>query len=178
MGSNWNIVITVLGVIIASLQLRLSWQINKLELTKEKGYFILRKTNMVNRGDEQYRSLNGKFDFRLPLYFDLKGNGDVFLVREQILINGVIVENLELLETFFSVRDTESIDDYFGIELPMKESYREYRRLNVEIILRLKNLMGNIYTENISIEFERENGDWENICQGWTLRRRNTSFKF
>lgn len=178
MESNWNIVITVLGVIIAFLQLRLSWQINKLELTKEKGYFILRKTNMVNRGDEQYKRLYGKFDFRLPLYFDLKGNGDVFIIGEQVLINGVIVENLELLETFFSVRDTESIDDYFGIELPMKESYREYRRLNVEIILKLKNIMGNIYTENIIIEFERENGNWENICQGWTLRRRNTSFKF
>lgn len=25
-----------------------------------------------------------------------------------------------LIETFFSVRDAESVDDYFGIELPMK----------------------------------------------------------
>mgnify|MGYP007033818997 FL=1 len=55
----------------------------------------------------------------------------------------------------------------------MKESDYEKRRLDIEITLKLKNIMGNIYTEKILLEFVKKDADNE-----WFLHKKNTSFKF
>lgn len=165
-----EIVIAGLSVIIACLQLKLSKQINAQNISKEKGYFIIEETNIRNKADTDYKRCIGLFDLRNALRFHLYGNGDVFLLKKQIIINGIVVENKELLETFFSIH---AQDLPFGTLIPLKESDYEKRRLDIEITLKLKNIMGNIYTEKILLEFVKKDVDNE-----WFLHKKNTSFKF
>lgn len=73
------------------------------------------------------------------LQFRLCGNGDVFILREQIMINNMIVEEKQPRETFFSIYDDSS---YYGILLPIESINDELLRLDVEIILKLQNIMG------------------------------------
>ena len=53
----------------------------------------------------------------------------------------------------------------------MKSTDNMLLRLDVEIILELKNIMGNVYVEKILLEFVRDNEQIE-----WTLHKKNTSF--
>ncbi len=102
------------------------------------------------------------------LQFRLCGNGDVFILREQIMINNMIVEEKQPRETFFSIYDDSS---YYGILLPIESINDELLRLDVEIILKLQNIMGNVYYEKISLEFTRDKK-----CKLWTLHKKNNSF--
>lgn len=165
-----EIIIAGLSVIIACMQLRLSKQINKQELTKEKGYFIIEKTNLRKKDAEDYDRFTWLYDLKNALQFRLCGNGDVFLLREQIVVNNIVVEDHQLLETFFSIYDNNS---HFGILLPLKSTYDTELRLDVEIMLKLKNIMGNVYSEKIFLEFTRSTPQIE-----WTLHKMNTSFEF
>ena len=97
------------------------------------------------------------------LQFRLCGNGDVFILREQIMIN-----KKQPRETFFSIYDDSS---YYGILLPIESINDELLRLAVEIILKLQNIMGNVYYEKISLEFTRDKK-----CKLWTLHKKNNSF--
>ena len=164
----WEIIITGLGVIIACLQLRLSKQIYRQEITKERGYFIIEKTNLRKKDADDYDKCADWYDLKNALLFRLCGNGDVFLLREKIIINNIIVRDKQLLETFFSIYDGGS---HYGILLPLKSTDNMLLRLDVEIILELKNIMGNIYIEKILLEFRRDNEQMK-----WTLHKKNTSF--
>ena len=55
----------------------------------------------------------------------------------------------------------------------MREFDKEKATLNVEIILKMKNIMGNVYTEKLELEFERNE-----ISGMWYLKRRKTYFQF
>lgn len=114
-----EIIIAGLGVIVACLQIRLSKQINEQTISREKGYFIIEATNIRSKGDSDYKDCVGLFDLDGALHFNLYGNGDIFLLKQQIVINGVIVDNHELLETFFSIHGQEVP---FGILLPLQPS--------------------------------------------------------
>lgn len=165
-----EIIIAGLSVVIACLQLKLSKQINMQNLSREKGYFIIEETNLRKKEDFDYEKVKGLFDLKKPLHFRLYGNGDVFLLKEQVVINGVIVETREPLETFFSIYEQHSP---YGILLPLKESDNAKVRLDIEITLRLKNVIGNIYTEKVLLIFVREN-----LQEKWRLQKKNTSFGF
>lgn len=164
-----QIIIAGLSVVIACLQLRLSKQINMQNISKEKGYFIVEETNIRKREDKDYNRCIGLFDLRDPLHFRLYGNGDVFLLKEQIVINGITVENQELLETFFSIYTQ---DNPYGIILPLKETDKAKPELDVEITLKMKNIMGNVYTERILLEFVKQG-----IDNMWFMQKKNTSFR-
>lgn len=166
----WEIIIAGLSVIIASLQFKLSKQINFQNISKEKGYFIIEETNIRKKDDEDYKKFIGKFDLNNAICFRLCGNGDVFLLREQIIINGIVVKNKELLESFFSIY---AQDVPYGILIPLKKIDNEKPRLDIEITLKLKNIMGNIYTEKILLKFMKKNYEKE-----WVLQKSNTTFEF
>lgn len=165
----WEMIITGLGVIIACLQLKLSKQINRQEITKERGYFLIEKTNLREKDDEDYNRFVWLYDLDEALQFRLCGNGDVFILREQVIINNIIVDDKQPRETFFSIYDDSS---HYGILLPIESIDDELLRLDVEIILKLKNIMGNVYCEKISLEFTRR----DKACKEWTLHKKNNSF--
>lgn len=172
----WEIMIAGLGLVIACLQYKLSKQINKQDISREKGYFILEETNLKKKEAEDYKLFIGKFSLNdpdKPLRFRLYGNGDIFLLSEQIIIDGITVINNEPLETFFSIYSQDTSIGRLAILLPLRESDKRKLRLNVEIILKMKNIMGNVYTERIALEFERQE-----TAREWYLRRRNTYFQF
>lgn len=170
MSGIFEIIIAGLGVIIASLQFKLSKQINLQNISKEKGYFIMEETNIRKKDDEDYKKFMGVFDLNNPINFPLCGNGDVFLLKEQIIINGIVVKNKELLETFFSIY---AQDVPYGIQIPLKKTDSEKPRLDIDITLKLKNIMGNIYTEKILLKFMKIDSEEE-----WVLQNSNTSFEF
>lgn len=165
-----QIIIAGLSVVIACLQLRLSKQINRQNISKEKGYFIVEETNLRKKEAEDYKRCIGLFDLNKELRFQLCGNGDIFLLKKQIIINGITVDNQEPLETFFSIYTQDSP---FGILLPLNDLDKEKPELDVEITLKLRNIMGNIYTEKILLEFQKRD-----ITNEWFLHRKNTSFRF
>lgn len=176
MDNVWEIVIAGLGLVIACLQYKLSKQINKQDISREKGYFILEETNLRKKEAEDFKRFVGMFvldDPDNPLPFRLYGNGDIFLLSEQIIIDGNTVKNNEPLETFFSIYSQDTSIGGFGILLPLRESDKRKSRLNVEIILKMKNIMGNVYTETIALEFERQETGRE-----WYLSKKNTNFQF
>lgn len=172
----WEIMIAGLGLVIACLQYKLSKQINKQDISREKGYFILEETNLRKKEAEDFKRFVGMFaldDPYNPLHFRLYGNGDIFLLSEQIIIDGITVKNNEPLETFFSIYSQDTSIGRLGILLPLRESDKKKLRLDVEIILKMKNIMGNVYVERIILQFERQETGRE-----WYLRRRNTYFQF
>lgn len=165
-----EIIIAGLSVIIACMQLKLSKQINKQEITKEKGYFIIEKTNLRKKDAKDYDRFTWIYNLKNALQFRLCGNGDVFLLKEQIIVNNIIIKDNQPLETFFSIYDHDS---HFGILLPLQSAHDTELRLDVEIILKLRNIMGNVYSEKILLEFIRSTPQIE-----WTLHKMNTSFEF
>lgn len=171
----WQIMIAGFGLVIASLQYKLSKQINKQDISREKGYFILEETNLRQKEAEDFKRFVGMFVLDNPVYplrFRLYGNGDVFLLSEKIIIDGITVKNNEPLETFFSIYTQDTSIGRYGIMLPLRECDKKKPRLNIEIILKMKNIMGNVYIERIELEFERlETG------REWYLRKRNTTFQ-
>ena len=97
-----EIIIAGLGVIVACLQVKLSMQINEQNISREKGYFIMEQTNIRKPDDDDYRRFIGLFQLKNDIRFRLYGNGDVFVLQKTIKVNGMIKENEEMLETFFS----------------------------------------------------------------------------
>lgn len=171
----WEIMIAGLGLVIACLQYKLSKQINRQNISREKGYFVLEETNLRKKDAEDFKQYVGMFaldDPNYPLRFRLYGNGDIFLLSEKIIIDGITVKNNEPLETFFSIYSQDTFTGRLGILLPLRESDKSKPRLNVEIMLKMKNIMGNVYTERIALEFERQE-----TGRVWYLRRRNTCFQ-
>lgn len=108
-----QIIIAGLSVVIACLQLRLSKQINRQNISKEKGYFIIEETNLRKKEAEDYKRCIGLFDLNRELRFHLYGNGDIFLLKEQIVINGIIVESKEPIETFFLFMHKIALMEYY-----------------------------------------------------------------
>lgn len=159
-----EIIIAGLGVIVACLQIRLSKQINEQNISRDKGYFIVEETNIREKKDSDYKRCIGIFDLKTPLHFQLYGNSDVFLLKEQVKINGIIKDSKELLETFFSLYSQESP---YGILLPLNEKDKEADRLDIDILLILKNINGYTYTEEISLVFSN------NSSYDWILKKKN-----
>lgn len=167
MSSICEIIIAGLSVIVACLQIRLSKQINEQTISREKGYFIIEATNIRNKENSDYKRCVGLFDLDGPLHFKLYGNGDIFLLKQQIIINGIVVENHELLETFFSIHGQ---DAPFGILLPLKDSDKMKDRLDIEITLILRNITGYSYKQIIALRFEKRDD------RNWFLKKKNTFF--
>lgn len=162
-----EIIIAGLGVIVACLQIRLSKQINEQTISREKGYFIIEATNIRSKEDSDYKRCVGLFDLDGALHFNLYGNADIFLLKQQIVINGVIVDNHEPLETFFSIHGQ---DAPFGILLPLQSSDKMKERLDVEITLVLRNITGYSYKEIITLRFEKRDD------RNWFLKKKNIVF--
>lgn len=172
----WQIIIAGLGLVIACLQYKLSKQINKQDISREKGYFILEETNLRKKEDEDFKRYIGMFALDnpdYPLLFRLYGNGDIFLLSEKIIIDGVTVKNNEPLETFFSIYAQETSVGRYGILLPLRETDKKKPILNVEILLKMKNIIGNVYIERLELEFERQE-----TGEAWFLMKKNTDFQF
>lgn len=164
----WNILFAGLGVVIAGLQVRLSKQINEQNMAKERGYFIVEETNLSKRENDDYHKYIGIFNIKAPIHFNIHGNGDIFLLQQLISVNGNIVDRKEQLETFFP-----NSNEYakFGILLPLKEKDKEQKRIDVDITLKMKNIMGYTYTEVVSLQFEKDDDN-----SLWFLKKRNTMF--
>lgn len=164
----YEIAIAALGVIVACLQIRLSKQINMQNISREKGYFVIEDTNIRKVEDKDYKRCIDLFDLNDALHFKLYGNGDVFLLKEQIVINGIVVRAKEPIETFFSIF---AQSNPYGILLPLKPSHRQQTKINIELYLTLKNLTGYTYIEEISLEFEKRD------FRKWFLKKKNIIFK-
>lgn len=170
MSLNWEIIITIVEVIIAILQFYLVWKMNRQTLSKDKGYFIMQKTNISKEDDEDYKQVIFLYNLKKPLFFKLYGNGDVVLISEQITFNNIIVKTIEPRDQFLSIHDNSPVP--YGIELPLNENNWNKERLDVDITWKLKNLMGYKYTQIIHLEFVRNSN-----ATLWELKRQNMEFK-
>lgn len=164
-----EIIIAGLGVIVACLQVKLSMQINEQNISREKGYFIMEQTNIRKPDDDDYRRFIGLFQLNNVIHFRLFGNGDVFVLQKTIKINGMIKENEEMLETFFSQFSQEAP---LGFKLPLTSKDENSDRLDIEILFLLKNVTGYKYIERITLIFTKNDSD--NI---WILKKRNINFE-
>lgn len=164
-----EIIIAGLGVIVACLQVKLSMQINEQNISREKGYFIMEQTNIRKPDDDDYRRFIGLFQLKNDIRFRLYGNGDVFVLQKTIKVNGMIKENEEMLETFFSQFSQEAP---LGFKLPLTSKDENSDRLDIEILFLLKNVTGYKYIERITLNFTKNDSD--NI---WILKKRNINFE-
>lgn len=164
-----EIIIAGLGVIVACLQVKLSMQINEQNISREKGYFIMEQTNIRKPDDDDYRRFIGLFQLKNDIHFRLYGNGDVFVLQKTIKVNGMIKENEEMLETFFSQFSQEAP---LGFKLPLTSKDENSDRLDIEILFLLKNVTGYKYIERITLNFTKNDSD--NI---WILKKRNINFE-
>ena len=161
--------ILAVQVIIVALQLRLSYRINKQELSRNKGYFIPGTTNLPHVREYESR-YSGKYDLHLLFPFDLAGNDAV-----SILSYRVESDEKPLIDTrgnyqpvfFVKERDLSS----FECKLPFNEEMLGRKALAVSVILRLENTSGYRYTEKMFMGFEKDA-----FLSEWTLNRFNFSF--
>ena len=157
---DWNIVILFVQAFILIGQLRLSKKINDQVMTREKGYFLVEKTNLnipkedENKFRDQFSLRNkGKIGFHVI-------KADVILVNATCIVDGITYKKGQSEEGFFT---EDNRFNKFLIFLDLRESDFEKEHLEVEFIFDLKNVTGYKYTDIVNARFSKmEDSDlWE-----------------
>lgn len=182
---NWSHEINGNGLelILIAGQLRLSYKINNQNLSKEKGYFIIKKTNWLAPEGHLDRFTN-KYDITrgIPLY--VAGNDDIIVIGVEIIVDGRTVQSMSTPRETYFTRDerfgTFILDSFFN-----KIDY-ENEYLNINVNMKLKNTSNYSYTQNMIMQFDKEEnptpGSAEEINyiksdDMWILSKFNISFK-
>ena len=139
----------VIQSILLFKQFKLSEIIEEKTRAENKGIFILDKTNIVG---EIEKDTNNKYDLNKEISFHNKGNDHVIL--KSVYVNGIIKG--EGYETFFT-----NLDQYSKllIDLGLSKEELENNIIEVKIDLKLENLKGYNYLENIEIIFKKDNDE-------------------
>lgn len=144
-------------------QLLLSRKINQQTISKEKGYFLIEKTNIPTiKGEE------GRFRDQ----FNLKDGGiigfhaikaDVILCSSIHSVNGIIYETEKPSDAFYT---EDNRFNKLSVSLGLKEPDYQKDYLDIEVIFNLKNSAGYKYKETVNIRFQKmENDSWYYISK-------------
>ena len=161
--------ILFLQVLVVYGQLQLSRKMNQQELQRNKGYFLIRKTNIphLTEGEKHYRDY---FDLTIPLHFYVSGSDDILVSSSEIHVNGHIIRNPDVFNPVFFTRD-ERFDD-MTIDIPLTDEERDKKELSISICLVLQNTVGYQYNERIEMKFEKQ----DNPENWWKLTGFNLLF--
>ncbi len=167
----WNIVILLVQAFILIMQLWLSRQIHIQTISKEKGYFIIDKTNAIVT-EENESVVSGKFDLKSKngIAFYVSGNADVIVCGERCSINGILRKNDASPSNAYFTLD-ERFNKYI-VEIEITDNEEKQKQLDFEFIFKLKNAIGYKYTEKINVTFEKMKDD----VSFWKIGKYNTMF--
>lgn len=174
----WNIINLLVQSVILIGQLLLTRQIHIQTISKEKGYFIIDKTNAVV-SEENEKEVTGKFflDSNNGIRFYVAGKADIIVCGEKYSINGIVHENDATPKNAYF-----TLDQRFNeliVEIKISDNERKQEQLDFEFIFKLKNAVGYKYAEKIDITFEKikisKNAVEENVSV-WGIRKYNTTF--
>lgn len=167
----WNVIILLVQATILIGQLLLSKQINKQTISKEKGYFIIDKTNAIV-AEENESVVTGKFFLKSKngISFYVAGNADVIVCGERYSINSIIRKNYTAPSNAYFTLD-KRFNKYI-VEIEISDNEEKQKQLDFEFIFKLQNVIGYKYAEKIDITFEKMEGQ-DSI---WQIRKYNTMF--
>lgn len=167
----WNVIILLVQATILIGQLLLSKQINKQTISKEKGYFIIDKTNAIV-AEENESVVTGKFFLKSKngISFYVAGNADVIVCGERYSINSIIRKNYTTPSNAYFTLD-KRFNKYI-VEIEISDNEEKQKQLDFEFIFKLQNVIGYKYAEKIDITFEKMEGQ-DSI---WQIRKYNTMF--
>lgn len=167
----WNVIILLVQAAILIGQLLLSRQIHRQTISKEKGYFIIDKTNAIVT-EENESVVTGKFNLKSKngISFYVAGNADIIVCNERYSINGIIRKNDTTPSNAYFTLD-ERFNKYI-VEIEISDNEEKQEQLEFEFVFKLKNAIGYKYAEKINITFEK----MEEGASVWGIRKYNTTF--
>lgn len=159
----WNVVILLTQALILIGQLILSRKINNQAISREKGYFLIEKSNIPSiKGEEgtfrdQFNLANGeKIGF-----FTIKG--DVILRSSTYSVDGITYKPEKPSDAFYT--EDNRFNRYI-VFLDLRESDFQKDYLDIKFVFKLKNTVGYEYTETVDIRFSKmKNTPWYEITK-------------
>lgn len=162
-------IILVIQVIIVALQLYLSYQINRQNISNNKGYFIPGATNIPHPREYQTR-FRGRFDLGRNIPFELTGNDGVNILSHKIALdNKTLVDTKGNYQPVFFTRERDL--DIFECRLPLTEDQLKQTTIDILVTLRMENMSGYKYNETIHMGFGKVDD-----MQEWVLNKVNIAF--
>ena len=167
----WNVIILLVQAVILIWQVVLSRQIHRQTISKEKGYFIIDRTNAIVP-EENKNDVAGIFNLKSKngIRFYVSGNADVIVCDSRYSINGIVRKNYTTpSDAYFTLDDRFN---KFIVEIEISDNEEKQKQLDFEFVFKLKNAIGYKYAEKIDVTFEKmENNDFI-----WKIRKYNTMF--
>lgn len=150
-----NIIILFVQAIILIGQLLLSRKMSQQEIARERGYFIIKETNLLVH-EEAHPRFRDKFDLTngQGLRFFVSGNADVIIYGSELVIDGVVQKTDAIPSDALFTLDKRFNSFVEEIELSEKQIAKEY--LDFKLSLDLKNCFGYKYKEIITMRFTKE----------------------
>lgn len=168
----WNVAILLTQATILIVQLLLTWKINQQAISREKGYFLIRRSNMTAAEGQEWRVNN---------QYNLKDGGEIgfYAIKADVVlrsltysVDGIIYQTEKPVDGFF----TE--DNRFNgltVLLHLKEADYKKDYLDIQIIFNLKNTIGYKYTETVDMRFSKIESKIENNLL-YHIEKYNMSF--
>lgn len=164
-----EVLILFLQVLVVYGQLRLSRKMNQQDIQRNKGYFLICKTNIPHIPEGEKHYLN-HFDLADVLSFYVSGSDDVLVLSNEIYVDNHVTRNTENFKPVFFTRDERF--KQMNISIPFTDEERNKKSVAISINLVLQNTLGYRYNERIEMNFEKE----DNIENWWELTKFNLSF--
>lgn len=166
-----NVVILVVQTAILIGQVILSRQIHRQTISKEKGYFIIDRTNAIV-SEENKNVVAGRFNLKSTngIRFYVSGNADVVLCDSRYSINGIVRKNFTTPSNAYF-----TLDDRFNkfiVEIEISDNEERQKQLDFEFVFKLQNAIGYKYVEKIDVTFEKMDDE----APIWGIRKYNTMF--
>ena len=159
----WNVIILLTQATILIGQLLLSRKINRQNITREKGYFLIEKSNIL-RPKEDENSVRDQFDLKSDrgIGFHVK-KADVILRSSTYSVNSVTYKNGQPVDGFFT-EDNRFNKLIVLPDLRYADFQKEY--LDIEFVFNLKNVEGYEYTETVNVRFSKmKDASWHYISK-------------
>lgn len=168
MNEIWNVVILLIQALILIGQLKLSKKINNQVMTREKGYFLIEKTNLDIPKENDFRDrFNLRNKGKIGFYVI---KADVILLSATCIVDGITYKKGQSEEEGFFTEDNRF--NKFLVFLDLRESDFEKEHLEVKFIFGLRNVAGYKYTEIVDVRFSKiENDDL------WKITKYNMRFE-
>lgn len=167
-------IILIIQAIILMGQLALSWKIHQQAISRDKGFFVIEKSNYITLPEVKER-FERKFDLTNDdgISFYVSGNSDIIVCSAKLIIDGVIQNNLYMPNDVFFTLDERF--NTFTQEINLNDSQLNKDYLEIKLELKLKNICGYKYTEIIEMRFTKDADNY--ISHFWTLTKYNMFFK-
>ena len=159
----WNVIILFIQALILIGQLILSHRINKQTISREKGYFLIEKSNIFTMEGDQ-RTVRDTFELKKDGGIGFHAiKADVILRSLSYSVDGVIYETTSPIDGFFT---EDNRFNKLTISFRLKEADLQKEYLDVKFIFNLQNTVGYQYTETVDIRFTKmKNISWYKIVK-------------